>query len=375
MNKLDRYLITQLMMAFVFATLAVSFVVLFSQLFRLLSLVIDNSGTIVVFFKLMALTIPAFLPIVLPLAFGTATLFVYHKLAADSELIVMRTAGISPLRQAAPALILAGFVALLCGALTLWVTPAANKNLVALQYEVRNSYAVFLSRPGYFNDITDGLTFYAHRRGAGGALEGILIHDVRKREMPVTTMAATGQVLDNNGQPQIVIFNGRRQEMDIATGKLSELGFDQYVLDLNALRAAAVPRLPDPREQTIGELLHPSEDMLKYRTTPEHLMAELHQRFAIPLLVVSYTMIGLSAILAGEFNRRGLTRRMLAAIVAIIVTQATFMSMTGMAAHRSWMALMLYIVPLAPMLASISLLNVNAWWHGAPPPPRARTAS
>jgi lipopolysaccharide export system permease protein len=180
-------------------------------------------------------------------------------------------------------------------------------------------------------------------------------------------MAATGQVLDNNGQPQIVIFNGRRQEMDEATGKLSELGFDQYVLDLNALRAAAAPRLPDPREETVDELLHPSPDMLKFRTTREHLMAELHQRLAIPLLVLSFTLIGLAAILAGEFNRRGLTQRMLTATVAIIVTQATFMSMAGMIAHRIWMAFMLYLVAVAPMMACISLLNFNSWRYTPPP--------
>jgi lipopolysaccharide export system permease protein len=374
MNRLDRYLIRQLAVAFIFATLAVSFVVLFSQLFRLLSLVINNSGTILVFFKLMALTIPAFLPIVLPLGFGTATLFVYHKLAADSELVIMRATGIGPMRQAAPALMLGILVTLLCAVLTLWVTPVANQRLASLQAGVRSSYAVFLSRPGYFNDITDGLTFYARRRGANGALEGILIHDVRKPDVPVTTMAATGQVLDNNGQPQIVIFNGRRQEMDETTGKLSELGFDQYVLDLNALRAAAAPRLPDPREETVGELLHPSAAMLKYRTTHEHLMAELHQRLAIPLLVMSFAMIGLAAMLAGEFNRRGLTRRMLAAAIAIIVTQATFMSMSGMIAHRIWMAFMLYLVAVAPMMASFSLLNFDSWRYAAPPQ-RGRTAA
>jgi lipopolysaccharide export system permease protein len=367
MNQLDRYLMRQLAVAFIFATMAVSFVVLFSQLFRLMSLVINNSGTILVFFKLLALTIPAFLPIVLPLGFGTATLFVYHKLAADSELVIMRAVGIGPMRQAAPALMLGVVVALLCAALTLWITPIANKDLAALQTEVRDSYSVFLSRPGYFNDITDGLTFYARRRGSNGALEGILIHDVRKPEIPVTTMAATGQVMDNNSQPQIVIFNGRRQEMDVATGKLSELAFDQYVLDLNALRSAATPRLPDPREETVEELLHPSPDMLKYRTTHEHLMAELHQRLAIPLLVLSFTLIGLAAILAGEFNRRGLTRRMLAATVAIIVTQATFMSMSGMIAHRIYMAFMLYVVALAPMMACFSLLNFNSWRYIPPP--------
>lgn len=371
MNLIDRYLLRQLCIAFFFATLAVSFVVLFSQLFRLLALVISNSGTLVVFFKLMALTIPAFLPTVLPLALGCSTLFVYHKLATDSELVIMRAAGVSAWRQAAPAIMMGAVIALACAFLTLWLTPIANSTMVKVEYEVRNGYAVFLSRPGYFNDITDGLTFYARRRGSNGALEGILIHDVRKPDVPVTTMAATGQVLENNGQPQIVIFNGRRQEMDLASGKLSELGFDQYVLDLNALRAATVPRLPDPREQTVSELLNPSDDILQHRSTREHLMAELHQRLATPLLVLSFTMIGVAAVLAGEFNRRGLTKRLLGAGLAIIITQATFMSMTGMIAHRIWLAFLLYIIALAPLLACVSLLNVNQQRHQpAPQVPR-----
>ena len=49
-------------------------------------------------------------------------------------------------------------------------------------------------------------------------------------------MAATGQVVDNGGQPHMIIFNGRRQELDRTTGQLSEMVFDQYVLDLDALR-------------------------------------------------------------------------------------------------------------------------------------------
>jgi lipopolysaccharide export system permease protein len=212
MRRLGFYLFRQHVTAFLFATAAVSMVVLFTQLFRLLSLVIDNSATLFIFFDLLALSVPTFLPLVLPLALGIATLFTYHKLAVDSELVVMRAAGLSPMRLAAPAFLLTAIITIVCFILTLWVTPAANRNLVSLQYKVRDSYAVFLSHPGVFNDITDGLTFYARRRGSGGALEGILIHDVRAAQAPVTIMADTGQVMDNGGQPQIVVFKGERQE-------------------------------------------------------------------------------------------------------------------------------------------------------------------
>ena len=309
-----------------------------------------------VFFQLMALSVPTFLPLVLPLGLGVAIIFVYHKMAIDSELVIMRAVGISPFRQSTPALALCGGVMLTCLCLTLWLAPAANSGLVTLQYKIRDSYAVFLSRPGNFNDITDGLTFYARRRGANGALEGVLIHDVRKPEMPVTIMAETGQVVDNKDQPQIVIFNGRRQELDVSSGRLSELAFDQYVLDLNALRSDSAVRLPDPREQNIIELFY-QLGVPSVKASRERLIAEIHQRFAAPLLTLAFTLIGLSALLAGEFNRRGTGRRILLAAAGIVFIQAGFMSINGIIAHHNWLAFAQYGIALLPALAGLALIS------------------
>src|SRR5580700_7259199 len=102
MHRLYLYIFRQLVVAFVFAAAAVTFVILFTQTFRLLTLVIDNSSTMWFFLRLMALSVPTFLPLVLPLGLGVAVLFVYHKLAIDSELVVMRAAGVSPMVQAMP---------------------------------------------------------------------------------------------------------------------------------------------------------------------------------------------------------------------------------------------------------------------------------
>src|SRR6202046_1942382 len=127
MHRLSFYLFRQLVIAFVFAASAVTFVILFTQSFRLLTLVIDNSSTMFFFFRLMALSVPTFLPLVLPLGLGVAVLFVYNKLAVDSELVVMRAVGVSPMRQAYPALILSALTLITCFVLTLWIAPAANR--------------------------------------------------------------------------------------------------------------------------------------------------------------------------------------------------------------------------------------------------------
>jgi len=361
MNRiLTLYLLRQLATAFAFATGAVTFVVLFTQSFRLLSLVIENSSTMLIFFQLLGLSALTFLPLLMPMGLGTAVVFVYNKLATDSELAVMRSAGVGPIRLIEPALLLAAAVTLLCFALTLWITPAANRNLVLVQNKMRDSYAVFLSHPGSFNDLSEGLTFYANKRGPNGSLQGILIHDVRQPETPVTTMAATGQVVDTGGQPHMIIFNGRRQELDLTTGKLSELVFDQYVLDLDALRNTANSRLPDPREETVAELLKPSPEMLRARGPMSHFWGELHSRLAIPLLSISYVMIGLASILAGSYNRRGMAGRILSGALAIIVTQASFMTLNGLVTRDNGYAFLLYTAALLPGLIGLSLVSRDA---------------
>ena len=362
MKRLYLYMFREILTAFLFTSVAISFVVLFTQSFRLLSFVINNSSTAFIFFQLMGLLVPTFLPLVVPLSLGISVLFVYHKLAVDSELIVMRASGISPMHLARPAMALAGLVTLLCFLLTMWITPAANREAVALQYRVRDNFSIYLIRPGAFNDLSEGLTFYVRARGKQGELRDILVHDVRVPERPVTTMADSGQFTVVDGEPQIVVFKGKRQEFDSRTGRLSQLDFDRYVLDLKLLGSKASTRLPDPREQPVAELLNPPKDAAQRRAPLEHYWAEFHRRLTSPLLALSYAFIGLTAILAGAFNRRGMAKRILLASVAIIALQAASLSLGSVISRHVWLVPVLYAAILAPIPACLALLRTPFWW-------------
>ncbi len=361
-KRLHLYMFRETLTAFLFATVAVSFVVLFTQSFRFLSFVIDNSATAFAFFQLMGLLVPTFLPFVIPLGLGVSVLFIYHKFAIDSELVVMRASGVSPIHLALPALALAVMVMLLCYLLTIWITPAANRELVALQYRVRDNFSIYLIRPGAFNDLSDGLTFYVRSRGAQGELQDILVHDVQKPETPVTIMADSGQFALVNGEPQIMVFKGKRQEFDSATGRLSQLEFDKYVLDLKLLRSKSSTRLPDPREQTMTELLNPPPDPKDRRRPLGHITAELHQRLAYPLLALSYALISLTTVLAGGFNRRGMAKRILIAGLGIVGLQAATLSLGSLISRNAWAVPFLYLLVLTPLPVCYAILRAYAMW-------------
>lgn len=337
--------------------MAVTFVVLFTQSFRALSFVIDNSSTLGVFLQLMGLTVPTFLPLIVPISLGVAVLFIYYKFAVDSELVVMRAAGISPLRLAGPALILASMVALGGYGLTLWVTPAANRALVTLQYKVRDDFSAFMIRPGAFNDLAEGLTFYARRRGGAGGFEDILVHDVRQADTPVTVMAEKGQFFIENSVPQVVVFNGRRQEIDVESGRLQELNFERYVIDLHLLKNNKGDRVSEPREMRMPDLWRAVLQKDGAIKTKGNARSELHQRVAAPLLAFTFAMIAVTVILVGDFNRRGMSRRVFLAAAAIVIVQAAMISLVTQTARYAWIAPLLYIVILAPIPFCLLLLD------------------
>jgi lipopolysaccharide export system permease protein len=101
----------------------------------------------------------------------------------------------------------------------------------------------------------------------------------------------------------------------------------------------------------------------------------LHQRLASPLLALAYALIGLTAILAGEFNRRGMGKRMITAGIVVIVVQAGFMSMNGAITRQIWLAFLLYLVPLTPIFAGFVLLGFDYSLQRLLPQPAAKTAA
>src|SRR3546814_9064565 len=98
---------------------------------------VNRGKTASTFQTFVGLLLPSFLGIVLPVACFVAVLFVYHKLSMDSEMVVMRAAGLSQLQLARPALMLALMVTVCAYAIR------SEEHTSELQSLIRISYAVY----------------------------------------------------------------------------------------------------------------------------------------------------------------------------------------------------------------------------------------
>jgi lipopolysaccharide export system permease protein len=354
MTILDRYILRQCLSVAVFVTAALSAAVWLAQSLRLVDLIVNRGLSAEVFLYLALLILPRFFDIVLPIGAFIAVLFVFNKLTSESELVVMRAAGLSPLTLARPVMALAGIGFLVLLSLSAYFLPASNREFKDLQFEIRNRFVSSLLQEGTFTNISDKLTIYIGGRDERGEVTGLLINDDRDPEEPITIYAERGAFADVADGSRIIMVNGNRQKYERATGKLSVLTFDRYILDLDTMRDAPGVRFREAQERFLDELfLPPGElDAATYRS----FIVEGHQRLTVPLTVFSFVMIPLACLLPGEFNRRGQVQRVLLAVAFALLFQSLDISVKNLAA-RSYAAIpLMYLTDLLPFGLGFGIL-------------------
>ena len=368
MNSLDRYILRQCLAMMIFVTAALSAAVWLAQSLRLVDLIVNRGLSVELFFYLALLILPRFLDVVLPIGAFIAILFVFNRLTSESELVVMRAAGVGPLMLARPVFILAGLAFLALLSLSAYFLPAANREFKDLQFEIRNRFVSALLQEGAFTTISDKLTIYIRGRNERGEVIGLLINDNRDPHQPVTILAEQG-AFDNSAQgSRVIMVNGSRQRYDRATEKLSVLTFDRYTLDLDMLRDAPVVRFRDAQERFLGELFWPPADLDP--ATRRSFLVEGHQRLVLSLSVFSFVVIPLACLLPGELNRRGQLSRVLLAIGLALLFQALDLAVKNLATRHPGAIPLMYLTDLLPLALGFGILLFGGiklgFWRLAP---------
>lgn len=161
----------------------------------------------------------------------------------------------------------------------------------------------------------------------------------------MTYLAERGTATQTDQGMRIILYNGSQQLIDRDTGRLTLFYFDQYSLDLGVLNKTNEVRWIGPQERFIGDLLHP-DDSANDKFYTKALIAEAHRRLTSPLYILAYAMIGLSALLMGDFNRRGQTVRILAAISIIVVLQLVGLSLFNLSRKTLAFVPLTYALPI-----------------------------
>ncbi len=298
-------------------TLTLTGIIWLTQSLRFIDLIVNRGLGVSTFLYLSGLLVPSLLMIILPIGLYCATVMVYNRLMLDSEILVLKSAGLSRMSIGKPAVGIAVVATLFCYLLSVYLVPASFREFKDTQNFVRDNYAALLLQEGVFSNPSKGLTVYIDTRQPDGLLKGILVHDSRNVKAPITLMAQQGRLVQTEFGPRFNMINGNRQEIG-ETGNLSVLYFDQYTMDISVYGETSGQRWREEKERYLPELFYPEDDYSKSLITK--LRAEGHHRLVWPLLCLTLTLIALAGLLSGSFNRRGQFKRiMVASVFAAIV--------------------------------------------------------
>lgn len=357
MQIIDRYIFRQIGIAAIFIVAILSVLVLLTQSLRYLELVMNAGASGMTFWVVTLLSLPSFLEVILPIGMVAAILFVFHRMIVDSELPVLRALGFSPLRIARPALFLAVISGLVLFVVMGWIAPVTKSSSIVMRKDIKAQMSSLIFREGVFTEAGTGLMVYIRGRDDEGNLLGLVIHDQRdKTKLPSTIIAARGVLVSTDTGHQVLVYDGSRQQFNPVTGILQRLDFDRYTIDLPEETKAATVRWREPEERTLSELL--SGDVMSGADRKErrafHL--EIRKRFLTPLFVLSMAIIGLVALLLGHYDRRGQGKRILFAVIAVVVLEIFYMTAYNIAKNSVAGYALMMLGVLVPIMGGLFLL-------------------
>lgn len=202
----------------------------------MLSLIVDKGVDIyTVLLMLFNLSI-SFFPLAAPLAFFFSTIYVLNKLSEDSEIIAMRSFGMTKFQLYKPFLMISFSAALAINSLSSVLIPKANADFKNTVVKLTSSGMLSSIKSGqFFTDIPNATLFAQNVSEDGNGFESVFLHinDKSKTEQKII-FAKTGTLIkiyaDNWHAPSLRLHlnQGNIIHLNKEGDKIEKILFNEY---------------------------------------------------------------------------------------------------------------------------------------------------
>lgn len=364
LQRLDRYILKMATIASIVLLIGLTSVIWVTQALREVDLITGKGQTVLIFFTVTLLSLPALIAGIAPVALFMATLYTLNRLNSDSELIVMNAAGVAPHRITRPFIVLTIAVSLLVGWMSLSVMPAGFRMLRDLITLIRADFVANVVKEGQFVSLDSGVTFH-YRERSGDALVGIFMQDRRDPTQPSIYIAERGRTVEVEGSNFLMLEKGTIQRETKNTDTTSIISFERYALNLSALSGDPTGGAGEgdgdkvvykPRERSTWQLLNQDPNEHYYKFQEGRFRAELHNRLSAPLYPMAFMLIAFACIGEARTTRQGRAFALQAAILIVAATRiGAYMAWTA-SVRSPFAAVLLYVLPIVAIIAATAVI-------------------
>jgi lipopolysaccharide export system permease protein len=309
-GRLDRYILKIAAVAAIVLLVGLTSVIWVTQALREVDLITGKGQTVLIFFTVTLLSLPALIAGIAPVALFMATLYTLNRLNSDSELIVMNAAGVAPRRLTRPFIVLTLATSLIVCWMTLSVMPAGfraarpdHADPRRFRRQCRQGRPVRLAR--FRRDLP--LSREIGRRA------GRHLHAGPARSQPASIyIAERGRTVDVDGNSFLMLEKGTIQR---ESRRIRPRSSPSSATRSTCRPCRAMPRRGRRRRWRQGHLqaartldLGAAATRTQrgyYKLQEGRFRAELHNRLSAPLYPIAFMLIAFAAIGEARTTRQG----------------------------------------------------------------------
>lgn len=293
---LRRYFLREVVTPFLFGIAVFTFILLTARMLKLVELVVNRGVPVWQIAKVFGYIMPTFLEVTVPMGLLLAVLLSFGRLSADSEIIALKTSGISLYQMMVPVLLFTIVVYVLSFLLAAYARPWGNVGLKTSLYEIAKTRASAGLRERVFNDDFAGLVIYVeHVDPPGDQLSGILIADSRDAAQRNTVTAKRGVLVGDEDTHRVTLRLNDGNIHTFIPGEQSYQKTDFAVYDVTLDLAVALAKFSSgkktPQELTIGELRTAITETRAAGEPVNELLVEFHRKFSLPFACLVFGLI------------------------------------------------------------------------------------
>ena len=356
MNLVDKYILRQLFNNSILILILIISLFCLAKSIQLIEFMVGRGLPFYIFAKLIILSLPQIIPILLPVIVSLSTFFVFSRMQSDKELIILQSSNFSSFDIIKSTLIFAIIMSCISLFFTLYQSPKSNENFKVLLYTLKNDYSSSLLQEGTFNTFGKNFTIFVKERKKDG-LHNVFIHDTRDEEKSSTLIAKKGQLVNTPESTKILLQDGS-QHFQSKDKTLSVLYFEQYLLDINQNdNNNLINRWKSPSERTLFELKNPNLNSGDDVNNLQAFKAEITMRYAMPLNILGFALVIIFIILSFSFKRTESVLRTISVFGTIILLQIISIIASNISIKYSKMEMMNFFPLVFCLFTFIFFLN------------------
>jgi lipopolysaccharide export system permease protein len=296
-SLMDRYLMGELMMPFLFGVGAFSAVALaIGTLFDLVRRVTESGLPVFVALQVFLLQMPNFVVLAFPMATLLASLMVYSRLSASSEMIALRGCGVSIYRIVLPAILASLLTTGLTFALNDTIVPVANyQATTTLDRALQENPSTYQDSNIFYREFSDlrlSYLFFA-RRFDGEQMQDLTV--LQFSEQGLEQIVAAAAAVWDETEKAWNFFDGTLYNV-ASNAYRNIISFQQQSLRLSRIPLDLARQNRRPEQMTIAqtrqrlELVSQSGDENQIR----RLKVRIQQKYALPSICIVFALVGAS---------------------------------------------------------------------------------